>query len=314
MVATMTRVGLGMVILPLVVAFVPPSTKYGRPSYVTLPVVSRGTRSLGMSSSPDDASATGTPESVLTMEGGSQEELMYTLGVNLARQLGDVRPLVESADELTLVAKGLLDAFVGLLDDNAQRALLASRGDDLRAMIGTRAENMRMQVEETGKAMLKQMSETEGTETLPCGVVVHVLEDGPDGKGQGTRPTAASSIKVHYHGTLPDGTVFDSTLNGEPATFALAQVVPGWKEGMLKLHEGETAMLGIPPNMAYGADGIPDGSIPGGATIFFKVQLLEVLSAGIGGGPSLLGADGNKISSKTQNAGSGLLGANGQPL
>jgi hypothetical protein len=139
MVATMTRVGLGMVILPLVVAFVPPATNYGRPSYVTLPVVSRGTRSLGMSSPSDDASATGTPESVLTMEGGSQEELMYTLGVNLARQLGDVRPLVESADELTLVAKGLLDAFVGLLDDDAQRALLASRGDDLRTMIGTRA-------------------------------------------------------------------------------------------------------------------------------------------------------------------------------
>ena len=73
------------------------------------------------------------------------------------------------------------------------------------------------------------------------------------GFGAGTRPTAASSVKVHYHGTLPDGTVFDSSLaRGDPATFALGQVVPGFKEGLLKMHEGETAMLGIPPEMGYG--------------------------------------------------------------
>ena len=100
--------------------------------------------------------------------------------------------------------------------------------------------------------MIEQMKITEGAFTLDSGVVVHPLEPGPEGFGQGVRPTAASAVKVHYHGTLPDGTIFDSSLGGEPVTIALGQVIAGWKEGLLKMHEGETAMLGIPPAMAYG--------------------------------------------------------------
>jgi hypothetical protein len=72
-------------------------------------------------------------------EAGSQEELMYALGVNLARQLGDIRPLVESGDELANVAKGLLDTVVGRLTDDGQRSLLASRGKDLNELITSRA-------------------------------------------------------------------------------------------------------------------------------------------------------------------------------
>jgi hypothetical protein len=72
-------------------------------------------------------------------EAGSDDELMYVLGVNLARQLGDIRPLVESGDELTKVAKGLLDTVIGRLTDDGQRALLASRGQDLNALITERA-------------------------------------------------------------------------------------------------------------------------------------------------------------------------------
>jgi hypothetical protein len=76
---------------------------------------------------------------VSPFEAGSDDELMYVLGVNLARQLGDIRPLVESGDELTKVAKGLLDTVIGRLTDDGQRALLASRGKDLNALITERA-------------------------------------------------------------------------------------------------------------------------------------------------------------------------------
>lgn len=163
--------------------------------------------------------------------------------------------------------------------------------------------------------MLKEMSEREGTQTLESGVVLHVLEPGPEGFGQGVRPTKSSTVKIHYHGTLPDGTAFDSTLNGEPVVFPLAQVIPGWRDGVLKMHEGETAMLGIPPEQAYGAEGTPDGRIPGGSTLFFKVQLLEVMTAGIGGSPNLLGADGKKITTKGDaTSGGGLLGPDGRPM
>jgi hypothetical protein len=72
-------------------------------------------------------------------ESGSHSELMYTLGINLARQLGDIRPLVEDGDELVHVAKGLLDTVVGRLTEDRQKALLASRGRDLNALITERA-------------------------------------------------------------------------------------------------------------------------------------------------------------------------------
>lgn len=156
------------------------------------------------------------------------------------------------------------------------------------------------------------MEETEGAVKLDSGVVLHVLEANPDG----ARPTRASTIKVHYHGTLPDGTVFDSTLVGgetEPVNFPLGQVIEGWREGIMKMKEGETAMIGIPPELGYGAQGTPDGRIPGGSTLFFKVQLLEILSAAIGGAPSLLGADGKKLD-KEAGGGGGLVGADGKPL
>jgi FKBP-type peptidyl-prolyl cis-trans isomerase len=143
-----------------------------------------------------------------------------------------------------------------------------------------------------------------------------VLDPGPDG-GSGMRPTKSSSVKIHYHGTLADGTIFDSTLGGEPVTLPLAGVIPGWREGVLRMHEGETAMIGIPPAVGYGAKGTPDGRIPPESTLFFKVQLLEVLSAGIGGAPSLLGADGTKLSklkAASASGSSGLLGVDGRPL
>jgi FKBP-type peptidyl-prolyl cis-trans isomerase FklB len=166
---------------------------------------------------------------------------------------------------------------------------------------------LRERLEQRGREMLANMAETEGVITLDSGVVLHVLEPAPEGQ----RPTLASTVLIHYHGTLADGAVFDSTLGGDPAKFPLAQVIPGWRNGVLEMHEGETAMIGIPPEVAYGEEGTPDGRIPGGSTLFFKIQLVEVMSAGVGGGPTLLGADGNKLN---KSGDSGLVGADGKPL
>lgn len=170
---------------------------------------------------------------------------------------------------------------------------------------------LREKLELRGREMLQNMAETEGVINLDSGVCVHVLEHGPDGPGQGAYPTAGSVVEIHYHGTLSDGTVFDSTLGGDPVKFPLAQVIPGWREGVLSMHQGETAMLGIPPEQAYGAEGTPDGRIPGGSTLFFKIQLVNILSGAVGGSPSLLGADGQALSG---DGGSGLIGADGQPM
>jgi len=256
----------------------------------------------------------------IRVEPDTHDELMYSLGVNLARQLGDIRPLVESGEELAQVAKGLLDTVVGRLNDDGQRLLLSKRGPELDALILSRSTALREKLELRGREMLQNMVQTEGVIHLDTGVAVHVLEHGPDGPGQGSYPTAGSVVVIHYHGTLSDGTVFDSTLGGEPVKFPLAQVIPGWRDGVLNMHQGETAMIGIPPEQAYGDEGTPDGRIPGGSTLFFKLQLVEILSGGVGGSPSLLGADGqalgggNGYGNDGGGGGSGLIGADGQPM
>lgn len=89
---------------------------------------------IQMSSTDDEPTVDTTP-----MEPGSHDELMYAMGVNLARQLGDVRPLVESGDELASVAKGLLDTVIGRLSEDGQRNLLARRGQDLNHLITARS-------------------------------------------------------------------------------------------------------------------------------------------------------------------------------
>jgi len=110
-------------------------------------------------------------------------------------------------------------------------------------------------------------------ETLPSGVVIeHVT------KGTGASPKASDTVKVHYRGTLTDGTEFDSSYKrGQPISFPLNRVIPCWTEGVQKMKVGEKAKLTCPAATAYGARGVP-GTIPPNATLNFEVELL-----GIGG-------------------------------
>ena len=82
---------------------------------------------------------------------------------------------------------------------------------------------------------------------------------------------------MHYHGTLPDGKVFDSSVQrGQPAEFPLNQVIPCWTEGVQRMKVGEKAKLVCPSEIAYGDGGTPDGNIPPGATLVFEVELLGI--------------------------------------
>jgi len=275
-----------------------------------VPASLAGRKGISLFSQSDSESA----PSPSPFEPNSHDELMYVLGINLARQIGDINPLVDNKSELSIVAQGLLDVVTGKLSEEEQAMILKTRGKDLSTMITSRAEKLRKNMEETGASLLDEMGATEGATTLASGVVVHPLEAGPEGFGSGMRPTTASSVQIHYHGTLSDGTTFDSSLDGEPAKFALNQVIPGLKEALQKMHEGETAMIGIAPNMGYANEGSPDGRIPGGATLFFKVVLIKVLTAGIGGGPTLLGADGTPMKGGESSGSNFLLGPDGKPL
>ncbi len=95
-------------------------------------------------------------------------------------------------------------------------------------------------------------------------------------QGTGTvSPKATDTVKVHYHGTLQDGTVFDSSVQrGEPAVFPLNRVIPGWTEGLQLMKVGDKFKFVIPPDLAYGPGG--QGPIPPNSTLVFEVELLEI--------------------------------------
>lgn len=109
------------------------------------------------------------------------------------------------------------------------------------------------------------------TETLPSGVVVAHLK-----QGQGARPTADSTVRVHYRGTLPNGTEFDSSYKrNEPISFPLRGVIPCWTQGVQKMRVGGKAMLTCPAATGYGATGVP-GVIPPNTVLTFAVELLSI--------------------------------------
>jgi FKBP-type peptidyl-prolyl cis-trans isomerase FklB len=121
-----------------------------------------------------------------------------------------------------------------------------------------------------GEAFLAANKTKPGVMTLPSGIQYVVLKE-----GTGKQPKATDQVKVHDHGTLIDGTVFDSSVDrGEPMTFRLNKVIPGWTESVQKMKEGSKWRVFIPSDLAYG----PDGQQPIGpnTTLIFEIELLEV--------------------------------------
>ena len=122
-----------------------------------------------------------------------------------------------------------------------------------------------------GQAFLLENAKKEGVVTTESGLQYQVLH-----KGEGSEyPTKTSTVTVHYHGTLIDGTVFDSSVDrGEPITFKLGQVIKGWQEGLTYMAPGDKLRLFIPSPLAYGKSGT--GPIPPASTLIFEVELLEI--------------------------------------
>ncbi|WP_454440131.1 FKBP-type peptidyl-prolyl cis-trans isomerase [Vibrio bathopelagicus] len=124
---------------------------------------------------------------------------------------------------------------------------------------------------EQGQQFLIENGTKEGVVTTESGLQYLVLEE-----GTGTEhPTKNSKVTVHYHGTLLDGTVFDSSVErGEPISFALKQVIKGWQEGLTYMVEGQKVRLFIPSQLAYGKGG--SGPIPPSSTLIFDVELISI--------------------------------------
>lgn len=123
-----------------------------------------------------------------------------------------------------------------------------------------------------GEKFLAENKIKEGVKTTASGLQYIVLKE-----GKGEAPKATSRVKVHYHGTLIDGTVFDSSVDrGEPTEFGVSQVIKGWTEGLQLMQPGSKYKFFIPQDLAYGANPRPGGKIKPFAALVFEVELLEV--------------------------------------
>lgn len=124
-----------------------------------------------------------------------------------------------------------------------------------------------------GEEYLAANGKRQGVVTTPSGLQYEVMT-----MGTGPKPSEADRVRVHYRGTLIDGTQFDSSYDrGEPAVFGVGQVIRGWVEGLQLMPAGSKWKLHIPSDLAYGPSGGPGGSIPPNSVLVFEVELLEVL-------------------------------------
>ncbi|MGQ8336172.1 FKBP-type peptidyl-prolyl cis-trans isomerase [Sunxiuqinia sp. A32] len=149
--------------------------------------------------------------------------------------------------------------------------------EDARAFIQTYFQQVAAKEGEANKAagaeFLAQNKTKEGVIELESGLQYEVLTE-----GTGLKPTADQSVKCHYHGTLIDGTVFDSSVErGEPSTFGVSQVIPGWTEALQLMPVGSKWKLYIPADLAYGDNPRPGGAIKPGMALIFEVELLEII-------------------------------------
>ncbi len=136
-----------------------------------------------------------------------------------------------------------------------------------------KAEEEYGDVKKAGEAFMEENKSKEGVKVTDSGLQYIVLKE-----GTGETPKANSKVKVHYHGTLSDGTVFDSSVDrGKPTEFFVNQVIPGWKEGLQLMKEGAKYKFFVPQELAYGAFPRP-GVIKPFSPLVFEVELIEILN------------------------------------
>ncbi len=192
------------------------------------------------------------------------EKTLYVLGVAISQNLA---PFSLTPDEVKLVQQGLADGVAG----GKLEASLEEFGPKIQAFAATRATQAAAKEKEASKAFLEKATGETGATKLPSGVIY--IETAA---GTGANPAPTDQVKVHYHGTLISGDVFDSSRDrGEPITFPLNGVIPCWTEGVQKMKVGGKAKLVCPSESAYGDRGAPPKIKPG-ATLIFEVELLGI--------------------------------------
>lgn len=195
-----------------------------------------------------------------------EQKTLYALGLAISQSLG---PFTLSESELDLVKNGMTDGVL----KRPQKVDLQTFGPKIQQLQQARSAVVAENEKKAGAAFLAKAATEKGATKTESGIVVTTLKP-----GSGATPKATDTVKVHYQGTLIDGTVFDSSVKrGEPATFPLNQVIKCWTEGVQQIKVGGKIRLVCPSTLAYGERGFPPNIKPG-ATLVFEVELLDIVA------------------------------------
>lgn len=208
-------------------------------------------------SSCTDTATYKTPETEM-------ETVSYSLGVNMA---SSVKQQGMETIDAQAVAKAFQDVFEGNDLDISEEESMTT----LQDFFGKMQAEKSAKANEAGAAYLAENGAKEGVITTESGLQYEVIVS-----GDGSKPTTADQVTVHYHGMLTDGTVFDSSVDrGQPATFGVTQVIKGWTEALQLMSVGDKWKLTIPSGLAYGDQGA-GGVIGPGSTLVFEVELIGI--------------------------------------
>jgi len=199
-----------------------------------------------------------------------KDKVSYAIGVDIANTLK--RQSIEVNKEVFM--KGLNDALSGgkiMMTDQEMRETLAAFSKEMMTKQAEAAKKLGEKNKLEGEAFLAENKKKEGVKTLPSGLQYKVITE-----GTGKTPTANDTVTVNYRGTFIDGKEFDSSYKrGQPATFPVKGVIPGWTEALQLMKEGAKWQLVVPSNLAYGDKGA-GGLIGPNATLIFDVELISV--------------------------------------
>jgi FKBP-type peptidyl-prolyl cis-trans isomerase FkpA len=235
--------------------------------------------------SPEEAKATGQalmariaarngqPAAGGAAPGVAKDKVGLLVGSDVGRSLAQIQDEIDMPVFLqsvrTTIAKG-----DSLLSDEELNAVRQAFSQKVQGKLQAKAAAAADKNKAEGDAFLAKNKSTKGVFTTASGLQYMVLR-----QGAGQRPRATDRVRVNYHGTLLNGTVFDSSYDrgGQPVEFGLNQVIAGWTEGLTLMPVGAKYRFWIPGDLAYGNKGTPDGSIGPNSTLVFDVELLAIL-------------------------------------
>jgi FKBP-type peptidyl-prolyl cis-trans isomerase len=202
-----------------------------------------------------------------------KDKLSYSMGLDMGTYLNGIGEELDY-ERLMLGLKNGFEGTDALMSMEEMQSVQKEFAEKMKVKQEAQMKALQEKNQKAGEAYLADNKKKKGVIVTKSGLQYNVVKE-----GTGAKPKAEDTVKVHYKGTKIDGTVFDdSNKRGEPATFGVTQVIPGWSEVLQLMKEGASYHVVIPPSLAYGEQGVPPMIEPN-SVLVFEVDLLSIEEA-----------------------------------